>query len=105
MLAADLLQLRQTSFALWNPSAEGNAPVLVIGVFEAGNANTLANSRNISLLASGKPGLWTIAAANCGLADGIYHYWFSVENTKPDLPAQQILCTDPFSTTVDWRLL
>ena len=105
MLAADLLQLRQTSFALWNPSGGASAPVLVIGVFQVGNPNTLANPRNVPLLPSGKPGLWTIAASNCGLADGIYHYWFSVENTAPNLPAQPLLCTDPFSTTVDWRLL
>jgi pullulanase len=105
LLAADLLQLRQTNFALWNPSGGANPPVLVIGVFQAGNPNTLANARNILLLASGKPGLWTIAAANCNLADGIYHYWFSVANTAPKLPAQPILCSDPFSTAVDWRLL
>jgi len=105
LLAADLLQLRQSNFALWNPSGGVNPPVLVIGVFQPGNPNTLANARNIPLLASGKPGLWTIAAANCNLADGIYHYWFSVANTAPNLPAQPILCTDPFSSTVDWRLL
>jgi hypothetical protein len=70
LLAADLLQLRQTSFALWNPRGGANAPVLVIGVFQPGNPNTLSNPRNIPLLTSGKLGLWTIAAMNCGLADG-----------------------------------
>ena len=105
MLPADLLQLRQTNFALWTPSGAVNAPVLVIGVFQAGNPNSLANRLDIPLAASGQPGLWTIAVANCNLADGIYHYWFSITNTNPSLPALPILCSDPFCTTVDWRLL
>jgi pullulanase len=105
LLPADLLQLRQTNFALWNPSLAANAPTLVIGVFQPGNPNTLANARNIPLQPSGQPGLWTIPAANCGLADRIYHYWFSVPNTQPNLPQRQIPVTDPLATTVDWRLL
>ena len=105
MLASDLLTLKQTSFALWNPGGGADPPALVIGIFQPGNPNTLAKSRNIPLLPSGKPGLWTIAAAKCGLSDGIYHYWFSVANTAPNLPAKPIFCSDPFSTTVDWRLL
>ncbi len=107
MLTSDLLQRRETHFALWRPSGVGNPPVLVIGIFEAGNPNTLANRREIQLtpLAT-SPGLWVIAAADCGLADGIYHYWYRVENTEPGRPAgQPIFCTDPFATTVDWRLL
>jgi len=80
---------------------------LVIGTFKAGNANTLANRKEIRLTQDGaRPGLWTGAADDCGLADGIYHYWYRVEDTRPGRPAgQPILCTDPFSTTVDWRLL
>jgi len=79
---------------------------LVIGRFVAGNPNFLADGTEIPLLATADaPGLWMIAARETGLADGIYHYWFRVENTNPGRPAVSILCTDPLATTVDWRLL
>jgi 1,4-alpha-glucan branching enzyme len=81
---------------------------LVIGTFAAGNPNTLANRRDIAFSSAGigAPGLWLISAAESDLPDGIYHYWFQVENTNPADPASAlILCTDPFATTVDWRLL
>jgi 1,4-alpha-glucan branching enzyme len=106
VLAADLLQLRQTRFALWRPDGGDTPPVLVIGIFQAGNPNLLAHRQDIPLQSSGKPDLWTIAAADCRLADGVYHYWFRVGNTAPGLPVGQLIeCTDPLATTVDWRLL
>jgi pullulanase len=105
MLPADLLQRRETHFTFWLPSLTAKPPVLVIGTFAAGNPNTLANRRDIPLgLAA--PGLWAVNAAGTGLANGIYHYWFQVDDTNPNDPAGAlILCTDPFATTVDWRLL
>jgi pullulanase len=108
MLPSDLLLLRETHFTLWRPSLGGKAPVLVIGAFAGGNPNFLANRNDIPLSRVGlnSPGLWAITAAGAGLTDGIYHYWFEVENTNPSDPAAApILCTDPFATTVDWRLL
>jgi hypothetical protein len=106
MLPSDLLLRRQTHFTLWRPHLGGNAAVLVIGRFVAGNPNFLADGTEIPLLAAADaPGLWMIAARETGLADGIYHYWFRVENTNPGRPAVSILCTDPLATTVDWRLL
>jgi pullulanase len=108
MVPSDLLPRRETHFTLWRPNLSDTPPVLVIGTFAAGNPNTLANRREIVLAKTGPntPGLWAIAAADAGLADGIYHYWFQVENTNPGEPAgTAILCTDPFATTVDWRLL
>ena len=108
MLPSDLLLRRQTDFAFWRPRLGGTPPVLVIGTFAAGNPNTIVNRKDIPLSTAGPktPGLWAIAAAESGLADGIYHYWFQVENTNPvDPAAALILCTDPFATTVDWRLL
>ena len=108
MLPSDLLLRRQTDFAFWRPRLGGKPPVLVIGTFAAGNPNTIVNRKDIPLSKAGPktPGLWAIAAAESGLADGIYHYWFQVENTNPvDPAAALILCTDPFATTVDWRLL
>jgi len=108
MLPADLLDRRQTHFTLWRPNLSKQPPVLVIGTFAAGNPNTLANRKDIPFAQRGQsaPGLWSIAALQTGLADGIYHYWFQVENTNPNDPAAEpILCTDPFATTVDWNLL
>jgi 1,4-alpha-glucan branching enzyme len=108
MLPSDLLGRRETQFSLWRPSAAGKPPVLVIGTFTAGNPNTLADRKEITLSKADPttPGLWVVSAAKTELADGIYHYWFQVENTNPNDPAAtSILCTDPFATTVDWRLL
>ncbi len=108
MLASDLLLRRETHFTLWRPTASTMPPVLVIGAFASGNPNALANRKDIPLAAAGTaaPGLWVLPAAATGLADGIYHYWFQVENTNPaDPELAPILCTDPFATTVDWRLL
>lgn len=108
MLSSDLLLRRETHFTLWRPNSNVKPPVLVIGSFMAGNPNTLANRKNISLSRVGltTPGLWALAASDVGFPDGIYHYWFEVENTSPfDPPAALICCTDPFAATVDWRLL
>jgi pullulanase len=108
MLSSDFLLRRETHFALWCPKPGIAAPVLVIGTFAAGNPNTLAGQKQFALSAAGAgtPGLWIISAAATGLADGIYHYWFQIANTNPGKPASApILCTDPFATTVDWRLL
>src|SRR5258708_34340768 len=108
MLPSDLLLRRQTDFGLGRPRLGGKPPVLVIGIFAAGNPNTLVNRKDIPLSTAGPntPRLWAIAAAESGLADGIFHYWFQVENPNPVDPAPpRIFCTDPFSTTVARRLL
>ena len=107
-LDAELLQRRKTQFTVWTPSPQTSAPVLVIGTFQAGNPNLLARSRQFTLTPAGTaaPGLWVIQAAALGLADGIYHYWFQMRNTNPAASAgAPVVCTDPFATTVDWRLL
>ena len=107
MLPADLLDRRKTHFTLWRPNGNTNAPKLVIGTFQAGNPNVVANRRELSLASSAATaGLWTLGARDTGLADGIYHYWYRVDNTHPGRPAgSAVLVTDPFATTVDWRVL
>jgi pullulanase len=107
MLLSDLLQRRETSFTCWKPSVGKQPPALVIGSFLPGNPNSLANSKEIALTEDPLLlGLWTVTAAATGLPDGIYHYWFRVENSNPGEPlSAPILCTDPFATTVDWRLV
>jgi hypothetical protein len=83
------------------------SPVLVIGTSAAGNPNTLANRRDIRLVQDPNLlGLWDATVPDTGLPDGIYHHWFQVENSNPSEPASaHIFCTDPFATTVNWRLL
>jgi 1,4-alpha-glucan branching enzyme len=51
-------------------------------------------------------GLWQIAAADCGLAEGdIIHYWFEVEDTRPHRNRSSIVrCPDPAAHTVNWLL-
>jgi pullulanase len=107
MLAADLLNRRKTHFTLWRPNANTDAPKLVIGTFLAGNPNVVTNRVELPLVTSeNTPGLWTLDARDTGLADGIYHYWYRVDNTRPGRPTgSAVLVTDPFATTVDWRVL
>src|SRR5437764_767647 len=107
MLTADLLDRRKTQFTLWRPNGNTNSPKLVIGTFQAGNPNAVVGRSEFDLATSASaPGLWSIGAKATGLPDGIYHYWFRVENTHPDRPANsEILVTDPFAATVDWRVV
>ncbi|MDQ6705198.1 MAG: alpha-amylase family glycosyl hydrolase, partial [Acidobacteriota bacterium] len=107
MLPADFLERRKTHFTFWRTNGNPNPPQLVIGTFQPGNPNTVATVPDIPLITSEKlPGLFTLATGDTGLRDGIYHYWFRVDNTHPDRPGgKTLLVTDPFATTVDWRVL
>ncbi len=107
-ISVDLLDRKATNFVLWRPNGNATAPQLVIGQFQAGNPNALANQKRLPLTAvAGVSGLWKIAASYCGLQDGqVYHYWFEVEDTNPHgKPPQRILVADPAAYMVDWRLL
>jgi pullulanase len=52
------------------------------------------------------PELWEIAASSLGLTNGqVYHYWFRVRDSSPEPGRTRVIdVTDPFATTVDWRL-
>jgi hypothetical protein len=52
MLAADLLERRKMQFTLWRPNGNQNAPKLVIGTFQAGNPNVVANRLELPLATS-----------------------------------------------------
>jgi len=105
-MAAHIFKLRATSFVLLRPHDTDVAPKLVIGQFQPGNPPTLAARRQFDLTPlPDRPDVWTIAATDCGLAEGeIYHYWFEVTDSNPDRDGRRILCTDPLAHTVDWRL-
>jgi pullulanase len=106
-LPADLLVRKTSHFLLWRPTESLTPPRLILGKFQAGNPSTLAGERQLPMtVVPGVLGLWHIAAAECGVADGdIVHYWFEVEDTHPHRHATRIVrCTDPAAQTVDWRL-
>ncbi|MFI7542859.1 alpha-amylase family glycosyl hydrolase [Actinoplanes sp. NPDC049599] len=107
MIEPDLFARRRTDFVLWRPRVTDPVPRLVIGVYAAGNPPALIHPALVELrLAPGLHDLWTVPAADCGLTDGqVYHYWFEVTDSRPAGPGARIQRTDPFATTVDWRLL
>lgn len=105
-MSAHLFELKKTMFVLWRPWNTSPAPRLILGWFQAGNPPELVQPLSFDLSElPGHPGLWGIAAADCGLGEGnVYHYWFEVTDSSPSRDGQRILCTDPLARTVDWRL-
>lgn len=106
-MPAHLFALRAHAFVLWRPAASPVAPRLVIGRFQPGNPPSLADRQTHDLApVAGHPDLWLVEAAACGLVDGqVYHYWFEVPDSSPGHAGVPVLVTDPFATTVDWRLM
>jgi len=103
---AHLFELQRTMFLLWRPWHTWPPPRVVLGWFQAGNPPVLAHQLAFDLgELPGRPGLWGIAAADCGLGEGnVYHYWFEVTDSSPYRDGRRILVTDPLARTVDWRL-
>jgi pullulanase len=103
----DIFRRKQRSFVLWQPSAPAQSPTLIIGQFQAGNPPSLIHQNRVDMIPTGLPGLWEVAATDCGLSEGeVYHYWFEVRDTHPDRqPGRMVRCTDPLAYSVDWRLL
>jgi len=105
--APDILVRRRADFVLWCPGVTDPVPRLVIGRFAAGNPATLVGRTVIDLRpVPGFGDLWAVPAADCGLTYGqVCHYWFEVADSCPFGHSGRIERTDPFATTVDWRLL
>jgi glycosidase len=103
---AHVLTLRTRHFVLWRPARTSPVPTLVIGRLQPGAPVTLTGEQRFDLSPSDQhPDLWSLAAEDCGLADGqVYHYWFEVTDAHPRRTGQRIRVTDPMATTVDWRL-
>ena len=112
MAVATLLDRKQTHFVFWRPGSNLAAPNLVIGTFNAGPPPKLDAQKTIAMVPSplnaGLPStdLWELDAATCHLTDGqVYHYWFQIVNTNPDVGGAITLnIADPAAYTVDWRL-
>src|SRR4029078_12753557 len=108
LLMSDLLKRRSANFVLWRPAHTSPVPRLIIGIFVPGNPASLRDVREIYFVQSSQfPELWEIPCTDCGLIDGqVYHYWFRVKDSSPEPDRDKIIdATDPFATTVDWRVL
>jgi pullulanase len=105
-MTADIFVRKETAFVVWHATSVAEAPQLVIGQLEPGAPNTLTHTQRLALApVQGFSDLWSIAAANCGLRNGVvYHYWFEVTASQPGKPASRLLITDPFATCIDWRI-
>jgi pullulanase len=99
----DLLKRRKTHFVFWRPSG-AIAPVLVLGTLIPGNPPAFSQQISRPLLPAAELGLWELHCSSLGLPDGIYHYWFTIDDTSP-AKAGTLLVTDPIAYTVDYRLL
>ncbi len=104
----DLLTRRSTRFILWSPRRQTRSPLLVIGRLRSGNPPAIVDLRRIPLASSPDSGdLFEIAAADCGLDDDtVYHYWFELDDSRSNRsPPDSVVVTDPFATSVDWRVV
>lgn len=103
-----LLVRKKTHFVLWRPGNIKPVPKLKIGILQPGNPPTLGDVQIFPLKRSKKyQDLWRLDARTIGLVDGqVYHYWFSIRDSFAEDKREEIIdITDPFATTVDWRLL
>ncbi|MGC2525511.1 MAG: hypothetical protein WA417_23155 [Stellaceae bacterium] len=106
-ISADILDRRTTGFVLWCPRPQNAPPQLIVGRLVPGNPPTVVEVRRIALAPVPEAaGLFAVAAAACGLADGtVYHYWFEVDDSRSSQqPPARMAVTDPFATCVDWRV-
>ncbi|KAK3694413.1 putative alpha amylase, catalytic domain subfamily [Podospora appendiculata] len=103
----DILNRRTECFVLWAPLSDASLdpPFLIIGSTN-GNSGGFAQTARVPLvLAQDKDHLWLLDPATISppLADGVYHYWFEVQDTSPEKRGT-ILVTDPLSFTVDYSV-
>jgi glycosidase len=104
---ADILARRAKRFVAWIPRPQSQPPVLVIGQLRPGNPPVLTAANRFPLAAVQElRGLFELAPSDCGLtAGGVYHYWIEVDDSRStSAPPARITVTDPFATSVDWRI-
>ncbi|GAB1310700.1 Alpha amylase, catalytic domain subfamily [Madurella fahalii] len=103
MYPVDILNQRHEHFVLWVPGASVFPPVLVIGTKNDGVFRQIAKAP-LSLSEQAR-GLWTLDPASVSptLEDGVYRYWFEVQDTSPDKRGT-MLVTDPFAFSVDYSV-
>ncbi|CZT50159.1 uncharacterized protein RSE6_11099 [Rhynchosporium secalis] len=106
-MSFDLLSRRKTVFALWIPGqvAESPTPQLILGTFVPGPPAIFKQVFKGPLTMTIKD-LWELNPFENSkpyLAEGVYHYWFEVQDTSPEnLGVVQV--TDPLAYNVDYRI-
>jgi 1,4-alpha-glucan branching enzyme len=100
--SSDIFNLRQGSFVLWAPGVS-LPPSLVIGELSPDAPDQLRHERTYELTQEGAKDLWRIKAGSLGLDNGLYHYWFKIDDTSPN-KFGSMLVTDPFAYSVDYRI-
>ena len=106
-MAADILTRRTNRFVAWVPPPQLQPPVLVIGRLQPGNPPVLQAVSRVPMPAvAGLSGLFEVPATSCGLIAGaVYHYWIEVDDSRSSAaPPARIAVTNPFATSVDWRV-
>ena len=104
----DIFTRRKTNFVLWAPSKLTQAPSLILGRLVLGEPATFQELIRKPLQAAAgdnAPFLWELPCNSLGLDDGVYHYWFQINDLSPNPSLGEMLVTDPFATAVDYRLL
>jgi pullulanase len=109
MYPVDLLNRKHEQFVLWAPGsnavAESQPPKLVLGTIGPEGKPFNELTRLPLAKAAGKTDLWELDPKTItpSLADGVYHYWFEIQDTSPE-QLGTLLVTDPLAFTVDYRL-
>jgi len=105
-LTPDLLRRRTQQFVLWRPARVNASPRLIIGKYVGSDPPGLEDQREVDLSRDPRfEDVWTLDPADCGLANGVYHYWFEVDSSNPYEPARRVMRPIRPHRTVDWRLL
>jgi hypothetical protein len=112
---SNIFTRKQTHFVLWRAAKIQQAPRLILGRLAPQPSPTFQQMVDVALTPSpnAAPGwtdLWEIAASDlrdstgARLPDGVYHYWFKVENANVyDNRSVFLHRADPHAYVVDWR--
>ncbi|KAH7094252.1 putative alpha amylase, catalytic domain subfamily [Paraphoma chrysanthemicola] len=96
----DIFDLRRTHFVLWAPHT-AQSPSLVIARYNSDRPEGVEDPATHALHKE-QEDVWLIKAESLGLQDGVYHYWFLINDTSAK-HFGAMLVTDPLAYSVDYR--